>query len=125
MQKIDVEVKNIELAGASANVMKHRKVCCDVASQRRRIEAQRTTAAWNELRSSLRIATREQRYMVALCYERFSENGDDAFGSTVQARRHRLAKWSNQGNFERGDGVVHDFSWMMRRPQWVDRQEVA
>ena len=97
MQKIDVEVNNVELSGPLKDSVQHDEV------MRYRtggvgIEAQRPFKARHQLGGRDGVAAREQCNFVALAYQFFGEPGDDAFGASVLLGRNTFRKWRNLSN---------------------------
>ena len=67
-----------------------------------RVEAKRPWRAAIESRGGDRIATGEQRHVVALSDQLLGQVRNDALGAAVKARRDALGKRGNLGDFHDG-----------------------
>jgi hypothetical protein len=58
-------------------------------------QPQRLWTSRMQLGAGLRVASREQRHVMAAVYEFLGDVGNDAFGAAVELGRDTLVQWSN------------------------------
>src|SRR5262249_36302803 len=88
---IEVEVQDVEVACLSTDMLEHGQmqgVCIADAA----VQPQRPRPYRLELGRRARISAREQRNVMALCHELFSQPRNDPFGASVELRWNCLGK---------------------------------
>ena len=96
MELVHVEVDDIELVCLATHLVQHQHVVRDRVSHGL-VESQGLGAAGNELRGGDGIAAGEQRHVVSLCDEFFSQVGSYPFGAAIETRRHTFHEGRNLG----------------------------
>src|SRR6516164_4192840 len=106
VQKIDVKMQNVKLFRSAPHFFKHNYVIRQRV-QKDRIETKSHIGATHQLGCRFGIATGEQRDLVALTHQLFSQVGNHPLGTAVELRWHTLVKWSDLGNFHRSDSIKY------------------
>src|SRR5262245_30523859 len=94
MKLVDVEMQNIELVGALANLIEHQHMIWDRVTNPW-CEPKRGLCAGLEFSSGEGVDARKERDLVALLDELLRQIGTDALGTSVARRRHTFDRGSN------------------------------
>src|SRR5690349_9437756 len=95
MHQVHMEVQDIELRGASFDLVQHGQVCGKIGFQRRSIEADRLISNRDKTRFRARIGRGEQCDLMPQLYERIAEVRDCPFRAAIQLRRYSFIQRSN------------------------------
>ena len=102
MEMINVKMQHVEFGDPAAQLFQHQHMIGQ-RIEHLRIEAQRLFAARHQLRRGSRVATGEQRHVVALTDQLFGQIGDDPFGAAVEPGWHAFVEGRDLGDFHRQD----------------------
>src|SRR5262245_51059218 len=94
MKLVDVEMQNIELVGALANLIEHQHIIWDRITNRW-CEPKRGFCAGHEFSRGQGVAAGKERDLVTLLDELLRQIGNDALGTSVACRRHTFDRGSN------------------------------
>jgi hypothetical protein len=109
MERIDMEVDDVEISSASPDLFQHREMMGHMVSYGW-IETQSPLRAAHQLSGRLRIATSKERYLVPLEHKLLGEIRNDPLRPTVPTRWAALGKRSNLGDLH-GRNLRNPTSW--------------
>jgi hypothetical protein len=94
---VDVEVDRVEFVRSCKQLFEHHQVVRGLVDATP-VESQRPPAGRHQPRLRHRVATREQRHLVALVHQFLGEVRHDPLGAAVALRRHALVQRRDLGD---------------------------
>src|SRR5206468_1897403 len=98
MQKVDMEMQNVEFLSTTADLFQHDEGSRDrgfVAT----VQAQGPVRTTDQLGRGLAVATREQCHVVADAHQLLRQVTDDSFGAAIASWGNALYERGNLGDF--------------------------
>ena len=109
LHEVDVEVQDVEVLRALADLLQHQQVVRQRIAHRR-VEAERGGGAFDQPGARLGIAAGEEGDVVALRHQLLGQVGDDALGAAVEPGRDALGQGRDLGDLHgwapRGRGIL-------------------